>query len=311
MSFATQIDIMMIGHFAKDRLVVDGRTETASGGAIYYGSVALRHLGVRVAVATRLHPDDFAHLDEMKAAGVQVFATPARLTSGIENIYDSSDMERRIAHPLGFAGPFQAADIPDMTARIYAIVPIMAGEVDLALLKTLAARGPVALDVQGFVRVRDGDDPSAGPSTRSGRRSGQTLVFRQWPQMEEGLSRVTYLKVDRAEAELLTGLTDMAAAARQLADYGPREIVVTESVGVTVYADGQLYSSPFTPRSLAGRTGRGDTCFATYLGKRLSAGPAEACRWAGAVATLKQEQPGPWNGDLAAAEAQLAKPRLF
>ncbi|MFQ5401798.1 MAG: PfkB family carbohydrate kinase, partial [Anaerolineae bacterium] len=282
MSSTAHADIMMIGHFAKDRIVVDGEGETVSGGAVYYGSVALRHLSVRVAVVTRLHPDDFYRLDELKAAGVQVFTTPAPQTSGIENIYDSTDMERRITHPLGFAGPFRAADIPDLAAQVYAIVPIMAGEVGLALLQTLAARGPVALDVQGFVRVREGDE----------------LVFRQWPQMEEGLSHVTYLKVDRAEAELLTGLTDMAAAARRLSDYGPREIVLTESAGVTVYADGQLYSAPFTPRSLAGRTGRGDTCFATYLGKRLSTGPAEACRWAGAVTTLKQEQPGPWNGDL-------------
>ena len=283
--------IIMIGHFAKDRVVVDGEGETVSGGAVYYGSVALRHLGVRVAVVTRLHPDDFYRLDEVKAAGVQVFATPAPQTSGIENIYDSTDMERRITHPLGFAGPFRAADIPDLAAQVYAIVPIMAGEVDLALLETLATRGPVALDVQGFVRVREGDE----------------LVFRQWSQMEEGLSHVTYLKVDRAEAELLTGLTDMPDAACRLSDYGPLEIVLTESAGVTVYAEGQLYSAPFTPRSLAGRTGRGDTCFATYLGKRLSTGPAEACRWAAAVTTLKQEQPGPWNGELIAVQALLAK----
>ncbi len=284
-----KVDIMMIGHFAKDRVVVDGRGETVSGGAVYYGSVALRHLGIRVAVVTRLHQDDFSRLDELKAAGVRVFASPAPATSGIENIYDSTDMERRITHPLGFAGPFRIADIPDVPARIYAIVPIMAGEVDLTLLTALAARGPVALDVQGFVRVRDGDN----------------LVFRPWSEMAEGLAHVTYLKADRAEAELLTGETELAAAARRLAAYGPREVVVTESAGVTVYADGQVHFAPFTPRSLAGRTGRGDTCFATYLGKRLTTTPAEACRWAAVIATLKQERPGPWNGDLAAAEALL------
>ena len=102
----------------------------------------------------------------------------------------------------------------------------------------------------------------------------------------------------RAEAELLTGQTDMQAAARQLASYGPSEVVVTHSSGVTVYAEGQIYEAPFTPRSLAGRTGRGDTCFATYIGKRLSASPEEACRFAAAVTTLKQEQPGPWRGPL-------------
>ena len=71
------VDIMMIGHFAKDRLVVDGTVETCSGGAVYYGSVALRHIGVRVAVVTRLHPDDFPRLDELKREGVKVFAAAA------------------------------------------------------------------------------------------------------------------------------------------------------------------------------------------------------------------------------------------
>jgi sugar/nucleoside kinase (ribokinase family) len=147
------------------------------------------------------------------------------------------------------------------------------------------------MDVQGFVRVREGDE----------------LVFRHWPDMREGLSRITYLKVDRAEAELLTGETDLQKAARKLTAYGPREIVLTQSSGVTVYADGQIHQAPFTPRSLAGRTGRGDTCFATYVGKRLTASPAEACRWAGAVTTLKQEQPGPWRGSPADVEALLAR----
>jgi len=82
------VDIMMLGHFAKDRLVVDSTSKIASGGAVYYGSVALRRIGVRVAVVTRLHPDDLPRLDELKREGVEVFATAAPETSGIENIYD-------------------------------------------------------------------------------------------------------------------------------------------------------------------------------------------------------------------------------
>ena len=283
------IDIMMIGHFSKDKLVVDGHGEMALGGAVYYGSIALRHLGVGVAVVTRLHPDDFSLLNELQQEEVQVFAIPALETSGIENIYNSADMERRICKLIGFAGPYRTEDIPNLSARIYIAASIIAGEIDLALLKSLAIQGPVALDIQGFVRVRNNGE----------------LVFRQWPDMAEGLSHVTYLKVDRAEAELLTGQTDLQVAARQLAEYGPREVIVTQSSGVIVFAEGGIYQAPFTPRSLDGRTGRGDTCFATYLGKRLSASPQEACRYAAAVTTLKQEQPGPWKGSLSDVEAIL------
>jgi len=284
-------DIMMIGHFAKDRLVVDRHGEFASGGAIYYGSIALHHLGVRVAVVTRMHVDDFGLLAELEQVGVRVFVTSAPATSGIENIYDSADMERRICKLIDFAGAFQEDEIPPLSARVYLVASIIAGEVDLSLLKSLAQRGPAAIDIQGFVRVRDNGN----------------LVFRPWPDIQEGLSYVTYLKVDRAEAELLTGQADLQVAARQLSEYGPREVVVTESSGVTVFADGQLYQAPFTPRSLAGRTGRGDTCFATYLGQRLTASPEESTRIAAAVTTLKQEKPGPWRGTLADVERQMSQ----
>lgn len=307
------LDILFIGHFAVDRNVVDGVAEIASGGAVYYGGMAAARLGARVGVVTRLSRADLWRLDELRAAGIAVFAVPAAETSGIENTYRSADMERRVCVPLGFAGPFAPADLPDAAAHIYAAVPIMAGEIDLALLKRLAARARetpcssvgvaracppgVALDVQGFVRVR----------------VGKELLFRPWDEMAEGLAHVTYFKVDRAEAEALTGESGLAPgspalarAAAQLAAYGPREIVLTQSAGVTVYADGRLYFAPFTPRSLAGRTGRGDTCFATYLTKRLTSSPEEACRWAAAVTTLKQETPGPWRGAVAEVERALA-----
>jgi len=287
------VDIMMLGHFAKDLLVVGGPGRISSGGGVYYGSIALRRLGLRVAVVTRLHPDDFGRLDELYEEGVQVFATPAAETSGIANYYNPEDLDRRVCKPLGFAGSFRQEEIPPLEARTYAAVPIIAGEVDMALLQELARRGPVALDVQGFVRFRDHSGPEPA------------LVSRPWAEMAQGLSLVTYLKVDLAEAELLTGQSDLRVAAHQLAAYGPREIMLTESSGVTVLADGRLYQAPFTPRSLAGRTGRGDTCFASYLGMRLMASPDEATRVAAAVTTLKLERPGPWRGSRAEVQQLL------
>ena len=287
MNSGTDVDIMMIGHLAKDRVVVDGHAEMAPGGAVYFGGIALRRQDFRVAVVTRLHPDDYALLDELRDEGLQVYASPASETSGIENIYNSADMERRICKPLGFAGPFRPEEIPDTRASVYVAAGIIAGEVELPLLQSIAQRGPVALDVQGFVRVREDGD----------------LVFRQWTDMEEGLSHVTYLKVDRAEAELLTGLTDLQAAARELAAYGPQEVVVTQSSGVTVFAGGEYYQAPFTSRVLKGRTGRGDTCFSTYVGQRMRSSPRDAARFAAAVTSLKQEKPGPWRGSLKEVQA--------
>ena len=284
------VDVMMIGHFARDQVFVDGKGGAMSGGAVYFGSIPLRRLGFRVAVVTKVHADDLHFLRELSDEGVQVFARTAPATSGIANYYSSANMERRTCKPLGFAGPFRTDEIPDLSARVLVAAGIMAGEVDLDLLKRLAERGPLGLDIQGFVRMREGND----------------LVFRPWPDLAEGLAHVTYLKVDRAEAELLTGEGDMGTAARRLADYGPREVVVTQSSGVAVFAEGQLHTAPFTSRSLEGRTGRGDTCFATYLGGRLSMAPPGATRLAAAVTSLKQEKAGPWRGSRAEAERLLS-----
>ena len=284
-------DIVMIGNFAKDKLIVDGVEEIASGGGVYYGSVVAKRLGARVAVVTRLHPDDFPRLEELRSEDVKVFATRAGGTSGIANYYSSSNMETRITKPIGFGGKYILTEIPDLKTRVIMLSPLFAGEADLPLLQALSKRAPVAMDIQGFVRVPVEDD----------------LIFQPWKEMNEGLKYITYLKIDKAEAEFLTGLSDLHEAVIKLHSLGLKEIVLTQTSGVTVYAEGKFHTAPFTPRSLAGRTGRGDTCFATYITKRLSEDPETACRWAAVVTTRKQEVPGPWKGTIAEVEAELNK----
>ncbi len=273
-------DAVVIGHFAKDKIIVGTEETVASGGSVYYGAIAMQRLGLRVAVVTRLAQHDFARLDELKDEGILVFAQPAAETSGIENIYYTEDMDRRHTKPLGFAGPICVEDVPDIRASIWLIGPIMAGEVDLTFVRAVAEKGAVALDAQGFVRVREGDE----------------LVFMDWPEKAEGLGYVDFLKVDSAEAEVLTGHTDLRQAAAVLAASGVREVVVTHAQGVLVCAGGEYHEAPFTAREIRGRTGRGDTCFAAYLARRLAGPPQEACRFAALAASLKMEAPGPFRG---------------
>jgi sugar/nucleoside kinase (ribokinase family) len=273
-------DVLLVGNFAKDKLIVDGVEQISSGGGVYYGSMAIRRLGLKVAVATRLHPDDFSRLEELEKAGVVVFATQAEGTSGIANYYRSEDMESRDCIPIGFGGCFKPENIPDIHPKVILVTPLFEGELDLHLLEMLSRRAPIGLDIQGFVRVIRDD----------------RLVFESWPQISEGLKLVTYLKVDKAEAQCLTGQSDMQQSARDLAMLGPKEIVLTQTSGVTVLAQGEFYQAPFNPRSLAGRTGRGDTCFSTYIARRLNDSAENACRWAAVITSLKQETPGPWSG---------------
>ena len=64
-----------------------------------------------------------------------------------------------------------------------------------------------------------------------------------------------------------------------------------------IVCDGKtICRSPLKPRNLSGRTGRGDTTFATYLTERLSSDIPAALEFAAAAVSLKMEAPGPFNG---------------
>jgi len=136
----------------------------------------------------------------------------------------------------------------------------------------------LAADVQGFVRVVAPDG---------------TLVYAPWPEKEQVLSHIDIVKTDAVEAEMLTGTADIKAAAEIIASWGPKEVVLTHRDGLLVFAGGQFHQAPFCPRQLVGRSGRGDTCVASYVAKRLTAPPQEACLWAAAVTSLKLEAEGP------------------
>ena len=113
---------------------------------------------------------------------------------------------------------------------------------------------------------------------------------------------VDVLKTDIAEVTFLTGEDDMRRAAATLAALGPSEVLVTHTDGLLVLANGTFHEAPWLVEQIRGRTGRGDTCTAAYLGKRLTADPAEATRFAAAVTGRKLEAPGPFSGDIAEIE---------
>jgi len=106
----------------------------------------------------------------------------------------------------------------------------------------------------------------------------------------------------------LTGEDDRQLAAKKLAAYGPREVLLTHNGGVLVYSNGELLEVPLVPKELRGRSGRGDTCTASYVSRRLASPPQDAVTWAAAVTSLKLENEGPFRRDIT--EAQTLYERL-
>ena len=132
------------------------------------------------------------------------------------------------------------------------------------------------------------------------------MRFHDWSEKMRFLPYIDFLKTDAAEAEILTGLTDRRAAARQLHDWGAKEVVISHNSEMLAY-DGKEYRTfPVKARNLSGRTGRGDTTFGAYLAMRmLGADMGEALLYATACVSLKMETPGVFKGSRADVEAYI------
>ncbi|MCH8980535.1 hypothetical protein IH922_00785, partial [candidate division KSB1 bacterium] len=67
-------DIVLLGHFAKDKLIIHGVEREDSGGAVYYGALALAKINIRVAIITMLAKEDYSYLDIFDRKGGHVVA---------------------------------------------------------------------------------------------------------------------------------------------------------------------------------------------------------------------------------------------
>ncbi len=285
----TEFDITFLGHYTKDTIVYPTETKQVNGGAYYYGAHVAARMGKRTAVITRLAREDWCALADLEQLGVTMMPRATPHSSCLRLIYPSANLDQRTLELTSYAGPFTLDQIDGIHSRVYAIVASsVRGEVPVEIVETLAARGDMlALDVQGFVRVLDHDK----------------LGYDNWPGKESVLRHVTVLKTDAVEAELLTGESDRYIAAKRLADFGPREILMTHSGGVLLYHDDKFDQAPFLTKGIRGRSGRGDTCTSAYLCRRLTSPPEEAVRWAAAVTSLKLETEGPFRREMAEVQA--------
>jgi sugar/nucleoside kinase (ribokinase family) len=282
-----EYDIAFLGNYTKDTIISAAGTRVVDGGAFNYGAHVAAAMGLRVAAITRLAREDWHVVDALTALGVDVFAQATPTSTCLRLEYPSSDPDERVLSVTSSAGSFTPAQVAGIQAQAFVLGPSFRGEVGLDIIQALAAKGGrVAADVQGWIRVI---------------QEGQ-LAYEAWPEARFFLSQVSILKADAVEAERLTGEAELHRAARMLADLGPDEIVLTHRDGLLVLAEGRLYEARFYPAALVGRSGRGDTCLAAYVSKRLTASPGDATIWAAALTSLKMEAEGPFRRELGEVE---------
>jgi sugar/nucleoside kinase (ribokinase family) len=274
-----RFDIATLGNYTKDTIVTAAGTQHADGGGVNYSAHAALALGRKVAAVMRLAAEDFHVVRDLEEAGITVFATATPSSTLMRLEYPTDNPDERILTVADTAGAFTPEQVRDIDARGFIISPSIRGEFPVETVRELRNKDAlISADAQGFIRVR---------------RPDGRLEHLPWPEQKEVLAMIDVLKADIVEAEALTGEPDMKAAARALAAQGPREIVITHRDGIVVLADGEFLEAQFHARSMAGRSGRGDTCVGSYMAARLEHPPEEAIGWSAATTSLKVETPGP------------------
>jgi len=275
-------EICCIGHITLDRIVTSTSEKHMAGGTSFYFSNALRRLELNYGLVTALADTELSFVDDLMANGVTVNVFPSAKTVYFENIY-TANLDHRTQRVLQEADPFTVEQLSGIESQIFHLGPLLANDISVELIKSLSARSKVSLDVQGYLReVRD-----------------QRVCAVSWAERKEALQYVHIVKADETELEILTGVTGITAGAKILAEWGVKEVVVTRaSLGSIIYADGVFYDIPaYRPSVETDATGCGDTYMAGYLFKRVKgAGVQESGEFGAAMASLKIETSGPFNG---------------
>jgi sugar/nucleoside kinase (ribokinase family) len=278
------IDICCVGHITSDKVVTTSSTMHMAGGTAYYFSYPFCKLDVSYLLVTALATEEMNYVTDLRTHGVEVVVQESTHTVNFENIY-SEDQDYRTQNVLQQADSFTEDSLLPVEAKIFHLGPLLPGDISVELIKMLAAKGTLSLDVQGYLReVID-----------------QKVYPRDWPEKIEALQYIDILKTDEGELAALTGCTDVKKAARMVADWGVKEVVITNgSHGSLILYKDVFYPIPaFPPQIIVDATGCGDTYMAGYLYQRIKGADVQkAGIFAAVLASKKMEAAGPFKGTL-------------
>lgn len=277
-------DICCIGHITLDKIITPKQTIYMPGGTSYYFSHGISHLNdwKNYKLVTSLAPSEYSSVDELTGKGLNVEIIPSKKTVYFENSY-GINQNNRTQRVLAKADPFTVEKIQHIEAKIFHLGSLLSDDFSLDVIKYLSKKGILSVDAQGYLReVR-----------------GENVYPIDWCEKKEALKYVHILKVNEHEAKVLTGLDGYQAAARQLAEWGVKEVLLTlGSEGSIIYAENSFYYIPaYPPKEVVDATGCGDTYMLGYLYMRnKGVSYEEAGCFAAALSTVKLEKSGPFSG---------------
>ena len=276
-------DLCCVGHITLDKVVTPKNTVHMPGGTSFYFSHAIRNLkDINYTLVTAIAESEMAVANDLQSKGIDVKVMPSKHSVYFENIY-GENQDNRTQRVLAKADPFTVDYLEDIDARIYHLGSLLADDFSLDVIRFLSQKGLVSVDSQGYLReVRE-----------------QNVYAVDWTEKKEALQYIHFLKANEHEMEVLTGYDDIAMAAKQLYDWGVKEVLITlGSMGSVIYDGTTFHKIPaYKPKEVVDATGCGDTYMTGYLYKRAKgAGIEESGRFAAAMSTLKIECLGPFKG---------------
>ena len=157
--------------------------------------------------------------------------TPCAVTALARVVHPSENVDERRLYVLQDPGPFTLADLPrGLRSGIIHLAGISDHEFTLEFIRDLKSAGyALSLDMQSFVRVIGAE---------------REIIFSDFPAKRELAALLDVVKLDVVEAEILTGTRDLARAAAIFAEWGAKEVLITERQGAVLAAEGAVQLRP-------------------------------------------------------------------
>ena len=292
MHYELPMKLTCIGHITLDKVITPRFTAYMPGGTAYYFANALKNIDLEdFRLVTSLAASEMHEVDKLRKDGIDVEAIVSKNSVYFENKY-GEDMNDRKQRVLAKADPFTKENLKDVEANIIHLGTLLADDFDKETIKYLSTKGTVSVDVQGYLRKVEGEH----------------VVAVDYDDKLEALPYIGILKANEMEMETLTGTSDPYKAAKKLAGWGVKEVVLTlGDKGSLIYADGKFHKIPAYPaKDLVDATGCGDTYMAGYLYKRSrGASYEEAGAFAAAMCSIKLGSKGPFSGTIADVETLI------
>jgi sugar/nucleoside kinase (ribokinase family) len=239
------LNILVAGFLTIDSIQLPMRQITSVGGPPSYAGLICSRFGHSVLPLTKVG-SDFPDEQTVWLArnGIVLRASDRSLTKPTTRFRISNTSGNRSLILASRCEDLSASQIPPDTRFGATLISPLAGEISPSLLTEISARSDFTfLDPQGFVRSFD----------RDGKVSPTPL------QDKSILTKVDAIKMDRTEAEMLTGRSVPREALEKLASIGVRKAMVTQGGEACYVLDGtKIYQIEVPKVPVIDSTGAGD-----------------------------------------------------